>query len=504
MALFPERLGRYLTTREEWVFLGLIAAFSLQRVTSASWLAFLLIAARFCLELAPILIFKLLQPHLQSRWPRARLRLLQATLFLIYPAALVLIDLTPPRSAYFLSSEGDILLALVLVEGLLLLNHGFFQAKRLKTGVYRFGFDRAVVLVLLFSALYGAALLVSNLPAREAGLASGANLDFGRLWRHTPLVLDWALQLFGLLMGGFLVYWLHRHVLVAQVLARAGLVVYALAAATTVVLVYPLWAQLAMLLPVWHIGEVAAPELGPFSWRYGMVAAALMLVTLPVVLTLQWQAKVNQVNALEQERMAAELALLKQQINPHFLFNTLNNLYALSLKKADQAPEVVLQLADLMRYVVYKGREQQVDLADEVAYLNDFIALYRLRLPHALRLESDMRVPDEAPTIAPLLLIVLLENAFKHGIEPAAGAADLQLRLAVTPTQIRFTCVNSPAPDAAASVAPGGVGLTNLKRRLALLYPGRHELNLAERDHQFSAELVLWSGEDDPGRGDER
>ncbi len=502
MAHLPERLGRYLSTREEWIFLGLIAAFSLQRVTTTTWTALLLIAGRLCLELAPILIFKYLQPRLQKTWPHRRLRLLQALVFLIYPATLVLIDLTPPRTAHFLSSEGDILLAVVVVEALLLLNHGFLQAKRLKTGVYRFGFDRAVLLALLVAALYAAALLVSDLPAWQRGDGVGATFDFAQVWRHFTLFLAWALQLFGLSLGGFALYWLHRHVLVKQVLARAGLVVYGLALATTVVLCYPVLTQLAMLLPVWHMGAVTPAELGPFSARYGLAVAALLVLTLPVILTLQWQSKINEVNALEKERMRTELALLKQQINPHFLFNTLNNLYALTLKRSDQAPEMVLQLADLMRYVVYKGREAQVALADEVAYLRDYMALYRLRLHHAPRLELDLTVPDEAPTIAPLLLIVLVENAFKHGVEPAAGAAELQLSLEATPTRIRFTCRNSVAPDAAAE--SGGVGLTNLKRRLALLYPNRHELSLREHETWFSAALVLWSAEDrraDEGNG---
>lgn len=488
-----DRIGHYLTSKEEWVFVALILGFSLQRVTSHDWGEFAGIAAGFCLELSPILTVKFFQPRLKTSLSRCRYTVLKLVVFGLYPATLVIIDLSSTRGPMFLSSQGDLLLAVVLAEALLLFNHGISQTHRLRAGVRRFGFDRALILVLLLFAYYLAALIVSDLPAWYQSNSLGATVDPLQIAARFPLFLWLGLQLFALFMCGFLIYWVHRHLLVKQILARAGVLIYLFASAALIVVLYPILTQLYLFFPINHMSDLLIPaqDPDPFSWRNGIVATAVLVISLPVALTLQWQRKINEYNQLEKERISTELDLLKQQINPHFFFNTLNNLYALCLRKSDQAPEVVMQLSELMRYVVYEGRKAYVPVSAEVSYIQGYIALHQLRLHKTIHLDLDFQVLDEEARIAPLLLIILVENAFKHGIEPATEHADLEMKLRVEAGLLHFSCANSLVDDEEETSVEGGVGLKNLERRLALLYPNRYRFRTVRRAGRFVAVLEI-------------
>ncbi|TGD81432.1 sensor histidine kinase [Hymenobacter wooponensis] len=208
----------------------------------------------------------------------------------------------------------------------------------------------------------------------------------------------------------------------------------------------------------------------------------------------------GQRNRREQERqqLLTELAMLKTQINPHFLFNTLNNIYSLTSRKSDKAPEAVLRLAEIMRYLLYESSTDMVPLSRELAHLNAFLDLQRLRLPasapDAIRLDISGTSPDCAHPIAPLLLLPLVENAFKHG-DLAARPVAVHITLNLTPDGLlRFSVLNYVAdPDASRDLPkqPGGVGLVNLHRRLELLYSGRYTLQVQTPPGQHQVTLTL-------------
>lgn len=227
----------------------------------------------------------------------------------------------------------------------------------------------------------------------------------------------------------------------------------------------------------------------PFKMENAFSAAGIMVVSLPIVLALQWARQNSRIIALEKEKTQTELDLLKQQLNPHFFFNTLNNLYALSLQQAKEAPESILRLSELMRYVIYSGNKALVGIAEEVKYIQDYLQLQQLRLRRNLSLTFEIDIDDETQPIAPLLLIIFVENAFKHGIEPAEEGAVLKLFLTCKAGELYFSCENS-FEQPAAGKAPG-IGLMNLERRLALLYPGAHLLKTAINKPIFKAELYL-------------
>lgn len=201
---------------------------------------------------------------------------------------------------------------------------------------------------------------------------------------------------------------------------------------------------------------------------------------------------------LERQHLLTELGMLKTQINPHFLFNTLNNIYALTSRKSDRAPEAVLQLAESMRYLLYESSADTVPLGQELAHLRSFLDLQRLRLPAAeaqTAIVMDAHGPiDTAFPVAPLLLLPLVENAFKHG-DLAARPEAIRIELEMDAEELHFSVHNYVAQTADLPHQPGGLGLHNLRRRLELLYPGRHALHVRTLPGEYAVELVLFSRE---------
>ncbi|AYA37699.1 histidine kinase [Hymenobacter oligotrophus] len=182
---------------------------------------------------------------------------------------------------------------------------------------------------------------------------------------------------------------------------------------------------------------------------------------------------------LERVQMLTEVSLLKAQLNPHFFFNTLNNIYALTRSDVERARTAIHRLSRLMRYVLYDTQAGTTLLSQEVRFLQDYIELMQLRLTDQVQLTVEWPAPLREVALAPLLLLPYLENAFKHGVDTdAPSRIYIGLRQPTPETlafEVRNTCPASPA----ANLEPGGIGLPNTERRLALLYPDRHTLTVA-------------------------
>jgi len=198
------------------------------------------------------------------------------------------------------------------------------------------------------------------------------------------------------------------------------------------------------------------------------------------------------IQKLKYEKSTAELALLKNQINPHFFFNTLNNLYSLIKKNPDAAQEYVLRLSDVMRFTIYDSGNEQVGLEDEITYLRNFIALQTARYHKKIEIDFHADIKNPKTKIAPLLFIVLLENAFKHGVEQLTEGAFIHVKLKEIDTKIGFSIVNNF--DGEVSNTTNGIGLQNLSDRLHLVYPNAHELSFEIRDNTYAAQLDIYKG----------
>lgn len=262
---------------------------------------------------------------------------------------------------------------------------------------------------------------------------------------------------------------------------------YVLCSAALVGIFYPLWGQLLASLPFGKVlGGVFSTN--PFVAENAFGAILIMMISLPVLLAIQWARQNSLIMTLQHEKSVAELDLLKQQLHPHFFFNTLNNLYSLSLARSDRAPESILQLSELMRYVVHKAKEPFVKIGDEIGYLQNYFQLQQIRLrkDHDIQLQLD--IEDDNFEIAPLLLIIFVENAFKHGIEPADEKGFLLASLKVSSGKLFFSCQNSFGET---FDRQEGIGLNNLKKRLNLIYPGRHQLLIKNNENVFEVTLEV-------------
>lgn len=190
----------------------------------------------------------------------------------------------------------------------------------------------------------------------------------------------------------------------------------------------------------------------------------------------------------------AELQLLKGQLNPHFLFNTLNNLYGLAVTKSDKLPDLMLKLSDLLRYGLYDTQAQWVPLSSEVQYIQNYITLEKLRLEERTLIDFELEGQIDQQRIAPMLLIVFLENAFKHFGAAAGQLPQIKIKFTIKETVLHFSCYNTKDDQITESPREqntSGIGLANVRKRLDLLYPKRHQLGIQNETSSFRVFLEL-------------
>lgn len=201
------------------------------------------------------------------------------------------------------------------------------------------------------------------------------------------------------------------------------------------------------------------------------------------------------IKEIEHQKVESELQALKAQFNPHFFFNTLNSIYALSLDKSDKAPELILKLSELMRYVLYDTRDVSIPLKKQLAFLESFIYLEKLRSDGVRTIEFEVRGDHSEISIAPLLLEPFVENAFKHGAREKQNHPFIRILVDVTRTdQVFFSIENNKdkhIPDQLPVTLSNGIGLANIKKRLELIYPGKNHLSIAETPGLFKVELTI-------------
>lgn len=382
-------------------------------------------------------------------------------------------------------------LCIAALECLLVADSQYISRLRHVKWVRKLSLEKAVLISITGLALLLGAMAVSSLdnPAYHSDkqLLIGFEIHILKILARFPTFISFSLQLLLMYLAGYFFFYINSRLLVPRILKERGILYYLLCSTALVGVFYPLWGQLLAGLPLCKVlGGVFSAN--PFVAENAFGAVLVLAVSLPVLLAIQWARQNSLITALQHEKSLAELDLLKQQLNPHFFFNTLNNLYALSLQRSEQTPESILQLSELMRYVIYKAKEPLVSVEDEVKYLNDYLQLQKSRLKKGLDLQFDSEITDGTVLVAPLLLIVFVENAFKHGVENAEEAAFLHISLKADQHSVRFICKNSFEPAADAHT---GIGLTNLRKRLALLYPGKHRLTTEAANGVFVASLEI-------------
>ncbi len=194
---------------------------------------------------------------------------------------------------------------------------------------------------------------------------------------------------------------------------------------------------------------------------------------------------------LKNSQLESEMKFLKSQINPHFLFNALNNIYTLAQLQSPNTPEVILKLSDMMRYMLYESNTDFVCIEKELKYIENYISLHQLKEDGEMNITFDYSEANRAGQIAPLLILPFFENGFKHGNLENLEKGELKAVLKTSEDGIYFSIENTKSANAHTKDEVGGVGLVNVKRRLELLYPNRHDIVVTDQDDLFKIELTI-------------
>jgi two-component system LytT family sensor kinase len=217
----------------------------------------------------------------------------------------------------------------------------------------------------------------------------------------------------------------------------------------------------------------------------GFVCSAALAIKL-IRTNIQQRAEQQE---MVKRKLETELKFLKAQINPHFFFNTLNNIYALARKKSDETPGVVMKLSELFRFILYESSKKHVTIHDEVKVLENYIELERIRYNQKLTINFVKSIDNEMQLMAPLVLLPFVENAFKHGASESRFSSDIHIHLTVAEGVLTFSSENSKAEQLEKNETEQ-IGLANIRRQLELLYPD-HELTITNRPTSFKVFLKL-------------
>ncbi|HEX5654897.1 MAG TPA: sensor histidine kinase [Chitinophagaceae bacterium] len=214
-------------------------------------------------------------------------------------------------------------------------------------------------------------------------------------------------------------------------------------------------------------------------------------IALAIKLLKNWYIKQKEANQVARDKINAELELLKAQVHPHFLFNTLNNIYSFIINKSPAAPEAITKLSNLLRYIIYECNQPQVKLEKELKMLRGYIDLEKIRYGESFNLSLQIRGNGANKMICPLLLIPFLENSFKHGASQMLAHPWVSLDIVIEEQVLHFNLSNSKPSLSGEKTLAKGLGLANVKKRLAILYPGTHSLQITEDVMSFHVALSL-------------
>lgn len=260
---------------------------------------------------------------------------------------------------------------------------------------------------------------------------------------------------------------------------------------------------------MYHIGRAfyfepyfqAAYEIPPPSYSFWNNAASLFAyirnitwLTFPsiILISVKYYRDQKDIIALKEQKKTTELNLLKNQLNPHFLFNTLNNLYALALKKSDKTPEVIAKLSEILDYILYQCKDNYVPLKKEIELLENYIGLEKVRYGNRVTVVFEKELQHNLK-IAPLILLTFVENAFKHGISQELEKGNIHISISAREDTIVFKLSNSKPLTSISSeeIDKKSIGMKNIIKQLDLLYPNAYDLNISESNSDYNLRLEL-------------
>lgn len=247
---------------------------------------------------------------------------------------------------------------------------------------------------------------------------------------------------------------------------------------------------------IWRESYKPAESIFGFNYILAVFIGELYVIGIAttVKLIVDWVRAQKRTIELERRNHETELSFLRSQVQPHFFFNTLNNLYSLTLDKSDKAPETVLKLSELMSYVIYKGRNKTVRLTDEVKHIQNYIDLERLRYGDKLKVAFSITGEIQNKFLPPLILMPFIENSFKHGIHYRRGKIPIAIDIEVSENSLHFRTFNPKGTSKKNNFdrkEASGIGIQNTRRRLELLYGNNFQQEVKENDDSYALSLKI-------------
>jgi two-component system LytT family sensor kinase len=286
------------------------------------------------------------------------------------------------------------------------------------------------------------------------------------------------------------IFYLNFLVFIPQFFNKKRYAIYLAVVLVTIILFGFIKYGLGLVFKEYVLVQNHGKVLGFWPYFISTLFASLIFIFLSTVLKfiIDWFLNERIQRDLENQRLSAELSFLRSQINPHFLFNSLNSIYSLAYQRSETTPDAILKLSEIMRYMLYECNDNKVDLAKELQYLENYIDLQKIRFGKNAYIDFNIKGEVGQQQIVPLLLIAFIENAFKHGIANNP-ASPIRLLIEVDKNNLHFYIANKKHNNNRDNL--GGIGLNNVKRRLDLLYPAKYQLDITDRAELYTCELSL-------------
>lgn len=288
--------------------------------------------------------------------------------------------------------------------------------------------------------------------------------------------------------------YINLSVLIPSLLSNKRYLLYALSVAILVpvaaqlnILFFDRWID-AILPGYYFISYYSFPDIISFIVAY-------LSVTTLMKLSRGWfmlSDATLKLSELQKENAEAELKVLRSQINPHFLFNSLNSVYSLALNKSEKTPETILKLSEILRYVIYETGKDFISLSKEIKYLMDYIDLQKIRSDSRAKVTIDVTGETEGVMIAPMLLLPLVENSFKHGVKGSADKSFIKIEISSAGKDFYFSITNNKGiVDDVDLKDYRGIGINNVRKRIEMIYAGNQEFNVTDSDDIFMVEIKI-------------
>lgn len=295
-----------------------------------------------------------------------------------------------------------------------------------------------------------------------------------------------------------MVFYINLMIFLPKIFERGKYLYYAIFVIAIIISVHYLIVFTNDLLPRPDFSEIRGRSrssgLRPFLWLiFGSVVNSILMLFFSTIVwvTTESRKRKQREDSLIHEKLQSEMQFLKTQINPHFLFNALNNIYSLSYNKSPQAPKMIMKLSEMLRYVVYDTSEKKVSLGKELSYIQHYVDFQRLKIGKDIHVDLLAKKVDENAYIEPMLLIPFIENAFKHSNIESIPGSTIRIEISTENDILIMKVINNLGTEVSKVNGEKGVGIENVKRRLELAYPGKYELKQDKQEGMYHVYLKI-------------